>query len=281
MILDGKQNSFEIREKIKNEIEVVFKNTDKRPGLAVIIVGENSASKVYVNSKIKSCRELGMKSELYSVSEEVDESEIVNLINQLNEDDNIDGILVQLPLPAKFREANIIEAISPKKDVDCFTHENIGKLFLNEKTSLKPCTPQGIVELLKKYDIEFLGKRVVIIGRSNIVGKPMALMFINEGATVTVCNSHTKNLINITREADILVSAVGKPKFITEDMIKKDAIIVDVGINRVEGKLVGDVDFENVNSKASYITPVPGGVGPMTIAMLMKNTFEAFKNNRG
>ncbi|MGL5964022.1 MAG: bifunctional methylenetetrahydrofolate dehydrogenase/methenyltetrahydrofolate cyclohydrolase FolD [Fusobacteriaceae bacterium] len=281
MILDGKQNSLEIREEIKNEIEVVFKNTDKRPGLAVIIVGENSASKVYVNSKIKSCRELGMKSELYSMSEEVDESEIVNLINQLNEDDNIDGILVQLPLPVKFREANIIEAISPKKDVDCFTHENIGKLFLNEKRSLKPCTPQGIIELLKKYDIEFLGKRVVIIGRSNIVGKPMALMFINEGSTVTVCNSHTKNLTNITREADILVSAVGKPKFITEDMIKKDAIIVDVGINRVEGKLVGDVDFENVNSKASYITPVPGGVGPMTIAMLMKNTFEAFKNSRG
>ncbi|MGL4254520.1 MAG: bifunctional methylenetetrahydrofolate dehydrogenase/methenyltetrahydrofolate cyclohydrolase FolD [Fusobacteriaceae bacterium] len=281
MILDGKKLSSEIREEIREEIKIIYEKTGQKPGLAVIIVGENPASKVYVNSKIKTCTELGMISRLHQLSEDVEESEILDAIKKLNEDEEIDGILVQLPLPPKFKEANIIEAISSKKDVDCFTHENIGKLFLNDKNSLKPCTPQGIIELLKKYEIEFLGKKVVIIGRSNIVGKPLALMFINRGATVTVCNSHTQNLGEITKEADILISAVGKAKFITSEMVKSGAVVVDVGINRVEGKLVGDVDFENVCKKTSHITPVPGGVGPMTIARLMKNTLEAFKNNRG
>lgn len=281
MILDGKKFSSEIRVKIKDEVETIYEKTGKRPGLAVIIVGENPASKVYVNSKIKTCTELGMNSKLYEFNNEAEESEILNIIEQLNRDDKTDGILVQLPLPKKFKESNVIEAISPEKDVDCFTHENIGKMFLNEESSLKPCTPQGIMELLKKYEIEFVGKKVVIVGRSNIVGKPLALMFINSGATVTVCNSHTKNLDEITKSADILISAVGKPKFITADMVKPGAVVVDVGINRVEGKLLGDVDFESVSGKTSHITPVPGGVGPMTIAILMKNTLEAFKNNRG
>lgn len=281
MILDGKKYSSEIREKIQKEVENIYEKTGKKPGLAVIIVGENPASKIYVKSKIKTCMELGMKSRLCEFSDEAEEEEILKMIDELNRDKNIDGILVQLPLPKKFKESNIIEAIAPEKDVDCFTHENIGKMFLNEESSLKPCTPQGIVELLKKYEIEFLGKKVVIVGRSNIVGKPLALMFINCGATVTVCNSHTKNLGEITKTADILISAVGKPKFITSDMVKEKAVVVDVGINRVEGKLLGDVDFENVHGKTAHITPVPGGVGPMTIAILMKNTFEAFKNNRG
>lgn len=280
MILDGKKFSSEIRTEIKDEIGNIYEKTGQKPGLAVIIVGENPASKVYVNSKIKTCTELGMTSRLHSLNGDAEEYEILELIKKLNEDKEIDGILVQLPLPAKFNEANIIEAISPEKDVDCFTHENIGKLFLNEKNSLKPCTPQGIVELLKKYEVEFLGKKVVIVGRSNIVGKPLALMFINMGATVTVCNSHTQNLGEITKGADILISAVGKSKFITADMVKQGAIVVDVGINRVEGKLVGDVDYDRVCEKTSLITPVPGGVGPMTIAMLMKNTLEAFKNNK-
>ncbi|MGL4402931.1 MAG: bifunctional methylenetetrahydrofolate dehydrogenase/methenyltetrahydrofolate cyclohydrolase FolD [Fusobacteriaceae bacterium] len=281
MILDGKKFSSEIRSKIRGEVEIICEKTGKKPGLAVIIVGENPASKVYVNSKIKTCTELGMMSRLHQLSEDAEECEILDFIKKLNEDEDINGILVQLPLPKKFKENNIIEAISPKKDVDCFTHENIGKLFLNEKTSLKPCTPQGIVELLENYEIEVLGKKVVIVGRSNIVGKPLALMFINRGATVTVCNSHTQNLKEITKEADILISAVGRPRFITADMVKQGSVVIDVGINRVEGKLVGDVDFENVSEKTSYITPVPGGVGPMTIAILMKNTLEAFKNNRG
>lgn len=281
MILDGKKISEEIKKEIKKEIQVLENKTGKKPGLAVIIVGDDPASKVYVRSKIKACTEIGMESRLYEMSAECEETEIINKIRELNVDKSIDGILIQLPLPEKFNEGKILDTVSVKKDVDCFTHLNLGKVFLNEKDSLKPCTPSGVIELLTRYNIDFKGKKVVIIGRSNIVGKPLALMFINLGATVTVCNSHTPDISQYTCEADILVSAVGKADFIKENMVKDGAIVVDVGINRVDGKLIGDVDFEKVSKKTSFITPVPGGVGPMTIAMLLRNSLDAFKNNRG
>lgn len=281
MILDGKLISSEIKEEIKKEIQVLENKSGKKPGLAVIIVGDDPASRVYVKSKIKTCNELGMESRLYELEAECQESEIIEKIKELNADKDIDGILVQLPLPKKFDESRIIDTIAVEKDVDCFTHENLGKVFLNDANSLKPCTPSGVIELLKRYGIDSKGKKVVIIGRSNIVGKPLALMFINLGATVTVCNSHTPDISHYTKEADILVAAVGKPNFITAEMVKEGAVVVDVGINRVDGKLVGDVDFSGVAQKTSFITPVPGGVGPMTIAMLLKNSLEAFKNNRG
>ena len=280
MILDGKTTASQIKEEIKQELIEIKNRIGKAPGLAIVLVGENPASKIYVNSKIKGCAELGFESFAHYLPENVTEEELLKVIESLNDDKRVDGILVQLPLPKHIDERKVIETISLLKDVDGFKPENMGLLFLGDKNSLKPCTPSGIVELFKRYNLEVEGKDVVIIGRSNIVGKPMAGFFINEGATVTICNSKTKNLVEKLRGADIIVAAMGVPKFVKSDMVKDDAIIIDVGINRTPEGLFGDVDFENVSSKCKWITPVPGGVGPMTVAMLFKNTLSAFKINK-
>ncbi|WP_426709988.1 bifunctional methylenetetrahydrofolate dehydrogenase/methenyltetrahydrofolate cyclohydrolase FolD [Cetobacterium sp. SF1] len=281
-ILDGKHISQKIKNLIKDEVENIKEKIGKIPGLAVIQVGDNAASKVYVNSKVKQCLEIGIESKKYHLEENITEDILLELIDVLNKDETIDGILVQLPLPKHIDEKKIMEKISINKDVDGFKAENVGKVLLGDKTALVSCTPLGVLTLLKEYKIELEGKDVVIIGRSNIVGKPMAALLINEGSTVTICHSKTKNLVEKTKMADILIVAVGKENLINKEMIKDGAIIVDVGINRTkEGKLTGDVDFENVKDNVSYITPVPGGVGPMTIATLLNNTLVAFKRNKG
>lgn len=280
MILDGKKTSSQIKEEIKEELKGIKEKVGKVPGLAIVLVGENLASKIYVNSKIKGCAELGFESFAHYLPENVTEEELLNVIRELNEDEKVDGILVQLPLPKHIDEKKVVDTIAFSKDVDGFKPENMGLLFLGDKNSIKPCTPSGIVELFKRYELEVEGKDVVIIGRSNIVGKPMAGFFINEGATVTICNSKTKNLADKLKEADIIVAAMGVAKFVKADMVKDGAIIIDVGINRTEEGLFGDVDFENVAPKCKWITPVPGGVGPMTVAMLFKNTLSAFKRNK-
>lgn len=274
-IIDGKKISADIKEEIKIEVERITENGQRAPGLAVVIVGENPASKVYVNSKVKTCGALGIYSEKYNLESEVTEAELLKLIEELNNKEEIDGILVQLPLPKHIDEDKIIEAIKPNKDVDGFHPINLGKLVIG-KNGFKSCTPYGIMELLKRYELDLNGKDVVIVGRSNIVGKPLAVMLTNENATVTLCHSKTKNLAEKTLNADIVIVAIGREKFLTEDMVKEGSIVIDVGINRNKlGKLCGDVDFENVSKKTSLITPVPGGVGPMTIAMLMKNTVKS------
>lgn len=280
MILDGKKTSSQIKEEIKEELKGIKEKVGKVPGLAIVLVGENPASKIYVNSKIKGCAELGFESFAHYLPENVTEEELLNVIRELNEDEKVDGILVQLPLPKHIDEKKVVDTIAFSKDVDGFKPENMGLLFLGDKNSIKPCTPSGIVELFKRYELEVEGKDVVIIGRSNIVGKPMAGFFINEGATVTICNSKTKNLADKLKEADIIVAAMGVAKFVKADMVKDGAIIIDVGINRTEEGLFGDVDFENVAPKCKWITPVPGGIGPMTVAMLFKNTLSAFKRNK-
>lgn len=280
MILDGKKTSSQIKEEIKEELKGIKEKVGKVPGLAIVLVGENPASKIYVNSKIKGCAELGFESFAHYLPENVTEEELLNVIRDLNADEKVDGILVQLPLPKHIDEKKVVETIAFSKDVDGFKPENMGLLFLGDKNSIKPCTPSGIVELFKRYELEVEGKDVVIIGRSNIVGKPMAGFFINEGATVTICNSKTKNLAEKLKGADIIVAAMGVAKFVKDDMVKDGAVIIDVGINRTAEGLFGDVDFENVAPKCSWITPVPGGVGPMTVAMLFKNTLSAFKRNK-
>lgn len=280
MILDGKKTSSQIKEEIKEELKGIKEKVGKVPGLAIVLVGENPASKIYVNSKIKGCAELGFESFAHYLPENVTEEELLNVIRELNNDEKVDGILVQLPLPKHIDEKKVVDTIAFSKDVDGFKPENMGLLFLGDKNSIKPCTPSGILELFKRYELEVEGKDVVIIGRSNIVGKPMAGFFINEGATVTICNSKTKNLAEKLKEADIIVAAMGVAKFVKADMVKDGAIIIDVGINRTEEGLFGDVDFENVAPKCKWITPVPGGVGPMTVAMLFKNTLSAFKRNK-
>jgi len=280
MILDGKKTSSQIKEEIKEELKGIKEKVGKVPGLAIVLVGENPASKIYVNSKIKGCAELGFESFAHYLPENVTEEELLNVIRELNNDEKVDGILVQLPLPKHVDEKKVVETIAFSKDVDGFKPENMGLLFLGDKNSIKPCTPSGIVELFKRYELEVEGKDVVIIGRSNIVGKPMAGFFINEGATVTICNSKTKNLAEKLKGADIIVAAMGVAKFVKADMVKDGAVIIDVGINRTAEGLFGDVDFENVAPKCSWITPVPGGVGPMTVAMLFKNTLSAFKRNK-
>ena len=277
-LIDGKKTSNIIKEEVGNEIKELKEKYGKVPGLAVVIVGEDPASKVYVGSKVKACETLGLYSEKYTLSEDVSEKELLDLVRKLNTDEKIHGILVQLPLPKHIDSKLVIDSISPSKDVDGFSAENIGKVLIGDPDTFKSCTPYGVVELLKRYNIEISGQDVVIVGRSNIVGKPLAAMLINESATVTVCHSRTKNLKEKVKSADIVIAAVGIAKFVTEDMVKEGAVVIDVGINRLEnGKLCGDVDFETVSPKASYITPVPGGVGPMTIAMLMKNTLISFK----
>lgn len=274
-ILDGKATAATIRAEIKNEISEFFKRYRVSPGLAVVLVGEDPASAVYVRNKHRACTEVGMYSEVHVLPADTSEEKLLSLIEQLNQDKRIHGILVQLPLPKHISEKRVLHAIVPTKDVDAFHPWNVGQLFLGEPTFL-PCTPAGIMTLLHRYGISPEGKRCVVVGRSNIVGKPMAMLLLAENGTVSICHSHTQNLAAYTRDADILVVAVGKPLFMTGEMIKKGAVVIDVGIHRdSDGKLCGDVDFSSVKPHAGAITPVPGGVGPMTIAMLLRNTLRA------
>lgn len=279
-IINGKEVSKKVRESVKVETEKL-KAQGIVPGLAVVIVGDDPASRVYVNNKKKACAEVGFMSEEYALTAETTQEELLALVDKLNEKPEINGILVQLPLPKHLDEKAVIEAISPEKDVDAFHASNVGKIMIGDYKFL-PCTPAGVMELIHSENIEISGKNCVVIGRSNIVGKPMAMLLLHENGTVTITHSRTKNLAEITRDADILIAAVGKPKFVTGDMVKEGAVVIDVGMDRDEnGKLCGDVDFDSVEPKASYITPVPGGVGPMTIAMLMKNTLMAAKIHAG
>lgn len=272
-IIDGKAVSAAVREEIREQTQLL-KVDGITPGLAVIIVGDDPASRVYVNNKKKACAEVGFYSEEYALPADTTMEQLCEVIDVLNGREDIDGILCQLPLPEGLDEKAVIDRISPDKDVDAFSPVNVGKIMIGDYDFL-PCTPAGVMELLKYYDISAEGKNCVVIGRSNIVGKPMAMLLLHANGTVTVCHSKTKNIAEITREADILVAAVGKANFVTADMVKDGAVVIDVGMNRVDGKLCGDVDFAAVSEKASYITPVPGGVGPMTIGMLMKNTLKA------
>lgn len=274
-IIDGKVISASVKERVKAEVSAL-KEKGITVGLAVIIVGEDPASKVYVSNKKKACENLGIISEEYALPESTTNEELLALIDELNSKPSINGILCQLPLPSHLDEKLIINSIDPEKDVDAFHPFNVGKIMIGDFDFL-PCTPAGVMEMLKYENIEVEGKTCVVIGRSNIVGKPMNMLLLHQNGTVTVCHSKTKNLKEVCKNADILVAAVGRPKFVTEDMVKEGAVVIDVGINRVDGKLCGDVDFENVKNKVSAITPVPGGVGPMTIAMLMQNTLTAAK----
>ncbi len=273
-IIDGKEISAAVKEEVAKQVSVL-KEQGVTPGLAVVLVGEDPASKVYVNNKKKACELVGFRSFEYKLPENTTQQELLDLIHTLNLDKNVNGILVQLPLPKHLDEKIVIETIDSTKDVDAFSASNVGKIMIGDYDFL-PCTPAGIMELLHRYDIDVSGKECVVIGRSNIVGKPMAMLLLHEHGTVSVCHSKTKDLSEVTRRADILVAAVGRAKFVTADMVKPGAVVIDVGMNRDEnGKLCGDVEFSGVSEVASYITPVPGGVGPMTIAMLMKNTLKA------
>ncbi len=276
-IIDGKAVSASVKQQVADECAELFKTTGKKPGLAVIIVGDDPASKVYVNNKKKACELVGFLSKEYALPAQTTQQELIELVEKLNNDGEINGILCQLPLPKHLDEKAVIEAISPKKDVDAFHAVNVGKIMIGDYDFL-PCTPAGVMELLAYYNIDIEGKECVVLGRSNIVGKPMSMLLLHKNGTVTICHSRTKNLAEVCKRADILVAAVGIARFVTADMVKENAVVIDVGINRMDnGKLCGDVDFENVQKVASYITPVPGGVGPMTIATLMKNTLTAFK----
>jgi len=273
-LINGKEVSISIREELKQGV-TELRNQGVIPGLAVVLVGEDSASRTYVNSKHKACNELGMYSEVIELEDTITEDELLTIVKRLNDDQQIHGILVQLPLPKHISETKVIETISPLKDVDGFHPINIGRMMTNQD-ALLPCTPFGILKLIENINIPINGKHVVVIGRSNIVGKPVGQLFLNENATVTYTHSHTTDLKNITKQADILIVAIGVAKLITTDFVKEGAIVIDVGMNRDEnGKLCGDVDFENVKNIAGHITPVPGGVGPMTITMLLHNTLKA------
>jgi len=274
-IIDGKAISKQVREEIAADVAIFKEKHGCVPGLAVIIVGNDPASQVYVRNKKRACEEVGFYSESYELPESTTQQELVALIERLNGDDKINGILVQLPLPKHLNETEILLKIRPEKDVDAFHPYNVGKIMIGNYDFL-PCTPAGVMVLLERSGVEIRGKRCVVIGRSNIVGKPMAMLLLHANGTVTICHSRTQNLKEICREADILVASIGKPEFVRGDMVKDGAVVVDVGINRLEsGKLVGDVAFSEVEPKASYITPVPGGVGPMTITMLLQNTLTA------
>lgn len=275
-LLDGKKTAQQLKEQIFQEVRKL-KKAGVTPGLAVVLVGHDPASEVYVGHKQTACQELGIYSEVKRLPFETTTKELLTLIADLNRRENIHGILVQLPLPEHIDEQKIIDAITPQKDVDGFHPVNVGCLSLGRKTFV-PCTPQGIMALLEIYSIGVDGKHAVIIGRSNIVGKPIAALLLAQNATVTICHSHTKNLAAITRQADILVVAIGKPNFVTQSMVKPGAVVIDVGINRMGKKLVGDVCFDEVQEVAEAITPVPGGVGPLTIAMLLNNTLQAARN---
>ena len=276
-IIDGKLVSTVVRSKIAEEILDFKNNTGIVPGLAVVIVGDNPASMVYVRNKKKACEQVGINSYEIALPADISEADLLERVIQLNNDESVHGILVQLPLPAHINEETIINAIDPKKDVDAFHPSNVGRIMIGNYSFL-PCTPAGIMDLLDYYNISISGKKCVVLGRSNIVGKPMAHLLLEKNGTVTVCHSRTADLKEETKNADILVVAIGKPEFVTADMVKDGAVVIDVGINRTEdGKLVGDVDFAGVSNVASYITPVPGGVGPMTITTLLKNTLTAAK----
>jgi methylenetetrahydrofolate dehydrogenase (NADP+)/methenyltetrahydrofolate cyclohydrolase len=283
-ILDGKALSDQIKIELKKESD---KLNEKgiTPGLAVILVGDDAASQTYVKMKEKACDTAGIYSIIHKMPTTISQEKILETISMINNNPNIDGVLVQLPLPKHIDTTKIIEAIDPKKDVDGFHPFNVGNILTKKKTdaplSIAPCTPAGVMELLERYNIDPAGKRAVIVGRSNIVGKPLALMLLNRDATVTICHSRTKDLSSVVKEADIVVAAVGVAKLVTAEMVKDGAVVIDVGVNRMsDGKLCGDVDYETVKDKASAITPVPGGVGPMTIAMLLKNTFNMAKKQK-
>lgn len=278
--IDGKAVAAEVRAKVALEVTELAKQ-GITPGLAVVIVGDDPASRTYVNNKKKACAQAGIYSEEYALPASTSQDELMELVAKLNAKKEIHGILVQSPLPNGLNEEAVVEAIHPEKDVDAFHPSNVGRIMIGNYHFL-PCTPAGVIELLHSENIEIAGKNCVVIGRSNIVGKPMAMLLLHNNGTVTICHSKTKNLKEVCRNADILVAAVGKPKFVTADMVKPGAAVIDVGMDRDEnGKLCGDVDYENVEKMASYITPVPGGVGPMTIAMLLKNTVTAAKSQNG
>ncbi len=275
-LIDGKKVSAEIKEQVAAETGRLQQQTGKVPGLAVVLVGEDPASAVYVKNKNKTCANMGFQSFSHTLAADTEEKELLKLIAELNANPEVNGILVQLPLPAHINAPKVLEAVDPKKDVDGFHPVNVG-ILTSGGNGPAPCTPAGIIAMLDFYKIGIEGKQAVILGRSNIVGKPIASLLLKRHATVTICHSRTRDLPAVARSADILVAAIGKPRFVTPDMVKEGAVVIDVGINRVDGKLVGDVDFEKEVEKAAFITPVPGGVGPMTIAMLMKNTLNAFK----
>lgn len=272
-IIDGKKISHEVKAELKEKVDKL-KEKNVMPCLAVILAGNNPASQIYVKNKITSCEEVGIKSLAFTFGEDVSEKQLIELIETLNADKTVDGILVQLPLPKGINEEAVCSHISDSKDVDGFSPYNVGGLVLG-RDSFESCTPKGCMRLIKSTGIDICGKRAVVVGRSNIVGKPMAMMLLKENATVTICHSKTENLAEITKEADILIAAVGKAKMIKADMVKKGAVVIDVGMNRTNDGLCGDVDFENVKDVAAFITPAPGGVGPMTIAMLMSNTIKS------
>ena len=276
-IIDGKALSEKVLKEIEKEHSELEKKVGRKAGLAVIIVGENPASQIYVRNKIKACEKVGFHSETIRLDENITEENLLLEIEKLNNNSNIDGILVQLPIPKHIDGLKIINAISAEKDVDGFHTTNIGKMMIGDETGFLPCTPAGVVHMFEEYNINLEGKDVLVIGQSNIVGKPMTLLLIKKRATVQVCNSKTKNLSEKLQKADVVVAAAGSPKLVKASDVKEDVVVIDVGINRVDGKLCGDVDFEEVSKKASFITPVPGGVGPMTIAMLIKNTFKSYK----
>jgi tetrahydrofolate dehydrogenase/cyclohydrolase, NAD(P)-binding domain protein len=277
MILDGKALSNKILDEISKEHDFMLKKNGRRAGLVVVIVGDDKASRVYVKNKRMTCEKVGFFTETIDFSSNISEEELLKEIERLNNDERFDGILVQLPLPKYIDELKVLNAINPDKDVDGFHFNNIGKMVVGDDTGFLSCTPYGIMQLFDEYNINVEGKDVVIIGRSNIVGKPMALLLIQKRATVQVCNTRTKDMREKLKNADIVISAAGVPNLIGKEDIKKGAVVIDVGINRVEGKICGDVNFEEVKDIASYITPVPGGVGPMTIASLMKNTLKSYR----
>ncbi len=277
MILDGKALSNKILDEISKEHDLMFKKNGRRAGLVVIIVGDDKASRVYVKNKRMTCEKVGFFTETIDFSSNISEEELLKEIEKLNKDTRFDGILVQLPLPKHIDELKVLNTISPDKDVDGFHFNNIGKMVVGDNTGFLSCTPYGIMQLLDEYNIDVEGKDVVIVGRSNIVGKPMALLLIQKRATVQVCNTRTKDMREKLKNADIVIAAAGVPNLIGLDDVKKGAIVIDVGINRVDGKLCGDVNFEEIKNIVSYITPVPGGIGPMTIASLMKNTLKSYR----
>ena len=275
VVIDGKATAAKIRASVKNDCDKIFAVHGKRPKLAIVLVGDNPASQIYVASKERACAEVGMESVVVRLPENSDQNTVEKTVSELCLDETINGVMVQLPLPKTLNEKPVLELIPFEKDVDGLTSANAGRLFHGEKC-LVPCTPKGVIALLKEYDIPLSGKNAVIIGRSNLVGKPLSILLLNENCTVTVCHSKTERLSDFTKKADILVVAIGKDRFVKSDMVKPDAVVIDVGINRTEDGLHGDVDYQSVKEIVGYITPVPGGVGPMTVAMLLQNTVEAF-----
>jgi len=278
IVMDGKKLSEKIRGSLKEKVAFYKEKYDRVPGIAVILVGNDPASTVYVNMKEKACLEAGYKSVVERIPESSSTEDLLRLVVKYNADNTIHGILVQLPLPKQIDEKRILYSIDPAKDVDGFHPYNVGLMHIGEDT-LFPCTPYGVMKFFEEYNIDLTGKNAVVLGRSNIVGKPMSSLLLKANATVTICHSRTKNLPEVCRTADILVAAIGKPNFVTKDFVKEGAVVIDVGINRLDGKLVGDVKYDEVEKLASHITPVPGGVGPMTITMLMYNTMKAFEKS--